>query len=195
MATNALTARSRRTRAALVTAVHDRLAARGRFTAEEIASDVGCTPGTFWSHFTTKDDAISQAFEVALAELEELARDLFSALPPVASRHDDTLLSWSEHTVSRLIAYFTDRALIYRSTLARIPEHRPILHALRDAEARITELIEDQLGGHASHDDAVTIVVFLQGLNNPAVLTRVPTPRTVSQLARALATLVEPSAS
>ncbi|MEM8904153.1 MAG: hypothetical protein AAGF02_10655 [Actinomycetota bacterium] len=179
MPATAKTARSQRTRGALVAAVHDRLAADGTFTAGDIAADVGCTAATFWAHFGTKDDAITAAFVTALDDLVVLAEHLFDRRPVTA-----------EHVIDELITYFDRRALLYRSAIARFPEHRPLRVAYRGAEARTVDAVARSLGPDRTLDDAVAVVVFCQGINNPTLLRSAPGGRTRRRLADALATLL-----
>ncbi|MEO1061789.1 MAG: TetR/AcrR family transcriptional regulator [Actinomycetota bacterium] len=184
MATAAKTARSRRTRTALVAAVHDRLAADGAFTAEEVAADAGCTPATFWAHFGTKDDAVAAAFETALDDLVALTTELFEdAIPADVGR-------WADAVTDRLIGYFAERALLYRAAIARFPEHRGLRRSYRDAEQRAEEIIAAALGPERDRNDAVAVLVFCQGLNNPGLLRSGPASRVRRRLADALATLV-----
>lgn len=185
MVTVAKTARSQRTRAALVAAVHAQLARDGGFTAEEIATTAGCTPATFWAHFGSKDDAVAAAFAVALDDLVALTAELFHDEP----RAD--VEAWATTVVDRLIGYFADRALLYRAAIARFPEHRPLRAAYRDAEDRAEAIIAAALGPSHHHDDAIAVLVFCQGLNNPALLRSTPGGGVRRRLAVALTALVD----
>lgn len=184
MATPTKTARSRRTRAALTASVRDRLCAQGGFTAEEVAGDAGCTVGTFWAHFSTKDDAVAAAFEQALDDLILVVEVTFSE-PPA-----DNSNAWAAATVDRLVDYFATNALLYRLAIARLPEHRPIRDAYRTAEHRTIDLAEAALAGPDRRADAEAIISFCQGLNNPIVLRSEPGGRLRVRLARALGVLV-----
>ncbi len=187
MLSEAKTARSRRTRAALVAAVRARLAAHGAFTAEQVAGDAGCRPGTFWAHFGTKDDAVTAAFGEALDDLVCLTETLFGdgeeglgSTPPRRRR------AWTAAVVDRLIAYFSTHTLLYRAAIARMSEHSPLRQAYREAERRTIEMVRRALGTARPREDAAVIVAFCQGLNNTIVLRSRRGDRSREQLARAL---------
>lgn len=192
MPLQAKTARSRRTRAALVEAVQHRLCGRGAFTAEEIARDAGCTAATFWAHFGTKDDAIGAAYEAALGELLELTERLFiepgQGLLGLAQRQR---ASWSRHAVDALLDYFGRRDLLYRVALARLQQHRGLRRVYRQAEQQILAVVAQGLGEERPLDDARVVVAFCQGLSNPLLLGSEPGDRTRRRLSRGLLTLVD----
>ncbi len=185
MVTVAKTARSRRTRAALVAAVHDQLASEGAFTAEEIAAGVGCTPATFWAHFGTKDDATAAAFDVALDDLVGLAETLFG------DGVTGDVEAWAAQVIDRLIEYFAARALLFRAAIARFPDHPGMRSAYRSAEDRAVAAIEAGVGRAGGRDDAVAVLVFCQGINNPGLLRTGPDSPVRRRLAVALAALVD----
>lgn len=187
MASEAKTLRSRRTRAALVAATRARLAEEGRFTAEAIAADTGCTPGTFWAHFGTKDEAVLAAMVATLDDLVGLVAELFGEVPPLRSRQRRT--SWAANTVEQLIDYFVANALLIRVALGRSEEHRPVIHAYRNAEERIIDLVLGGLTEGKTRDDAAAVVIFCQGINN-AIVMRSKTGGTIRKnLATALSVL------
>ena len=162
------TARSQRTRAALVAALNERLTRNGGFTADEIAELAGCTPATFWSHFGTKDDAIAAAFSAALEDLIEVVSALFGEEPGDLRRTSRAeRLRWSERTIDELLSYFSSRALLYRAAIARIPESREIRKIYRRTEKRTIEIVAAGIGPKRPPEDAIAIVAFCQGLNNP----------------------------
>ncbi len=187
MASEAKTLRSRRTRAALIAATRKRLAGDGHFTAEAVAAEAGCTPGTFWAHFGTKDEAVLAAFASALEDLVELTGVLFADVPPLRSR--ERRARWTAEVIERLIDYFGANALVFRVALARGEEHRPVKDAYLDAESRTIELIHAGLGAEKSRDDAAAVVSFCQGINNPIVLRSKPGGTIRENLAKALSVL------
>lgn len=170
-----LTARSRRTRTALVAAVRAELAASGTFTAAAVAARAGCSAATFYSHFGTKDDALTAAFEQTLTELVDRSiRDL----DPSRLRTGGI-----EATLARFVdeqaRFFRTETLVFRTALSRLPHHRPIRDAYRDAERRtldhlvlvVGELID--AGSIAATDStglATAFMVASQGINNPRAL-------------------------
>jgi len=190
MATPTKTARSRRTRAALTSAVHDQLCLHGGFAAEDVAAAAGCTVGTFWAHFESKDDAVAAAFSQTLDELVVLVEECFDD-GPLGFRTAPPDL-WAAHTIDRLIDHFGDRALLYRLAVARLPEHRPIREVYRAAEERTVELAEAALGtGRRAQAEA--LIAFCQGINNPIVLRSDRHGETRQRLASGLAVVSDPS--
>lgn len=175
MAAETKTVRSRRTRAALTSAVHERLRTTGTFTATEIADDVGCTPGTFWAHFDNKDDAITAAFREALDEMTSLTERIFGAGPDglISSTKKDRL-GWATNAVDELIAYFENHELLYRLALSRLPEHRPLRQAFRATESRTIELASAAVPGDAGDDRGAAIICLCQGTNNSILLRTMP---------------------
>lgn len=173
MAAETKTVRSRRTRAALIAAVHQRLRSTGAFTATEIAADVGCTPGTFWAHFDNKDDAITAAFREAVVELEKVTDVVFGDGPTgLAGTPADGRLAWAVTAVDELIAYFATHELLYRLALSRVPEHRPLRQVFREAEARSIDVASAAVGGDTAHGAA--IITVCQGVNNSILLRTQP---------------------
>lgn len=151
----------------------------------------GCTTGTFWAHFDSKDDAITAAFAVALDDLVQLSTELYGdeasglgADPAPAPEQ------WAAETIDRLIGYFSSHALLYRLAISRLPEHQPIRQAFRDAEAHILREAREIFDGPTAAEDAAALTVFCQGLNNPMVLRSEPDGRLRGRLRLALLALI-----
>ena len=169
------TARSRRTRAALVAGVRAELATSGTFTAAAVATRAGCSPATFYSHFGTKDDALTAAFEQTLSELVDRSiRDL----DPARLRADgiDTTVA---HFVEEQARFFRTETLVFRAALSRLPHHRPIRDVYRDAERRTLDhlvvafrdlIAGGRIAGTDPIDLATAFMVASQGINNPRAL-------------------------
>ena len=171
----ARTARSRRTRAALVAAVRSELRATGSFTAELVAERAGCSPATFYSHFATKDDALAAAFEVVLGDLVSQAEVHFTLDVVRARGVGQTVRDLVEHQAT----FFRTESLVFRAALARLPEHRGLRDAYRNAEAanlaHLKSVVSDaqNLGliRPGSPDVlAEAVMVLAQGINNPRLL-------------------------
>lgn len=189
-----LTARSRRTRAALVSGVRAELAASGTFTAGAVASRARCSAATFYSHFGSKDDALTAAFEQVLGELVELSIRCLD-LDRLETGDLDVTIA---HFVDEHARFFRRESLVFRMALSRLPHHRPIRVAYRDAERRTVDHLESVFGGLIDAgriaparpgDLAVAFMVASQGINNPRALA--PSAATVrSSLARGLSAIV-----
>jgi AcrR family transcriptional regulator len=171
----ARTARSRRTRAALVDAVHDELRRTGAFTVDQVVERAGCAPATYYAHFPTKDDAVAAAFGTVLDELERLAVSAFGLgdlerLGPAA---------FARGVEQELVAFFRTESLVFRAALARLSEHRPIRTRYRAAETRVLATIggfleqAEEAGlvpGPRAAERAAAVLVVAQGCNNPRLL-------------------------
>lgn len=167
--------RSRRTRAALVAGVRDELRATGSFTAEAVAARAGCSPATFYSHFGTKDDALSAAFEQTLTELVDGSVRQLTVAAFSDAGVADTVTAFVEHQTR----FFRRESLVFRTALGRLPAHRPLREAYRQAERAVLAHLADVF---AQLDEAGVIVaprpaelaeafmVASQGLNNPRAL-------------------------
>lgn len=171
----ARTERSRRTRAALVAGVRDELRQTGTFTADTAADRAGCSVATFYSHFATKDDALASAFELVLVDLAAVIDTTLTNDALTSMGLDAAVEAWIE----RQVAFFRDESLVFRTALARLPFHRGIRHAYREAErVAMRHLVAVITGGQADglvragepEHLAEGFLVLSQGLNNPHAL-------------------------
>ena len=170
----ARTARSRRTRGALVDAVRVELQATGSFTADLVAARAGCSTATFYSHFATKDDALVAAFDLVLHDLAEQTTQLFTT-----SRLKDGLDGAIAELVDRQAAFFRKESLVFRAALARLPESRDLRNVYRQAEVANLEHLRSVVSDAQSLGLirvapadllAEAILVLAQGINNPRLL-------------------------
>jgi AcrR family transcriptional regulator len=166
------TERSRRTRAALVAGVRDELRQAGSFTAEAVADRASCSPATFYGHFATKDDALASAFRLTLIDLVGRLEASLSADRLVRLGLPDAVEAW----VADQVAFFGEENLLFRAALARLPFHRGIRHAYREAERLALAhleavIVEGQRVGAIRtgepRDLAEAFLILSQGLNNP----------------------------
>ncbi|MEZ5343665.1 MAG: TetR/AcrR family transcriptional regulator [Acidimicrobiales bacterium] len=136
------TARSRRTRTALVEAVTNELRAAGAFDADGVASRADCSPATFYSHFGTKDEALTAAFRLVLDSLLDLSASLLTLDRIETLGLDKTLITM----VDRQADFFRHETLVFRAALAQLPTNRGLRDAYRSAETvdveRLSTLIE-----------------------------------------------------
>ena len=192
----ARTERSRRTRAALVAGVREELRQTGAFTADTVAERAGCSPATFYGHFATKDDALASAFELVLVELATVPEQTLTVVALQRDGLDHTIDAW----VNRQVAFFRDESLVFRAALARLPFHRGIRHAYREAErVALHQLVGFVAAGQSlgliRPDDpdqlAEAFLVLSQGLNNPHAL-RPEAAHVRTHLGRALVASLEP---
>lgn len=195
-ASTALTARSRRTRAALIDAVVDELRASASFDAIAVAERAGCSPATFYSHFGAKSDALAAGFASVLDEL---------AVASMAALDADAL---DELGLDKAVAVFVEQqadffrreSLVFRVALAALPENRAVRDAYRHSEARVLEHLDGFLhkaidGGHVRPGPvevmAEAVLVLAQGINNPRAL-RPANAAVRSEIAAAIVAMLSP---
>lgn len=192
----ARTARSRRTRSALVAAVRDELRRNGAFTGESVAERAGCSPATYYVHLPTKDDALAAAFGLVLADLDALGARLFD-VEQLAARG---VPRWCEEVVGETIGFFATETLVFRAALARLADHRRLRSAYRATEqatlTRVRALVgagqERRLLAAGSPDGrAEAALVLVQGLNNPRLWRRGLPDAVPAGLAAALRTVLD----
>lgn len=166
------TARSRRTRAELGRAVHDEVARTGTVDVEAIAAAAGVSPATFYAHFATHDDALAAALDRALTAIVDAGIEHFDIEALLEHGLDEVV----ERLVSRCHRVFRDEALVMRAALARLSHQRAIRDVYRHHEARAHEHYARQivlgqkaglLADGAPERRATSLLVVLQGLNNP----------------------------
>jgi AcrR family transcriptional regulator len=180
----ARTARSRRTRAALVAAVHAELRSSGTCTAERVAVAAGCSEATYYAHFPTKDDAIAEAFGAALDALDELTRRIFVR----DELRADGPAAVAVRIERELVRYFRAESLVFRAALARLPEHRGIRERYRQIERSVIAHIRDVLVPGPDLDSrAEAVLIISQGVNNPRLLRAPATDAVHAKVAAALA--------
>ena len=169
-----LTARSRRTRVALVAGVRAELRSSGTFTAETVAVRAGCSSATFYSHFGNKNDALAAGFTQTLDDLVDGIGERLT-VEALTADLDGTVHGFVEWQAD----FFRVESLVFRTALSQLPTHRPLRHAYRRAEERTLELLTERFSALAGAG-AITIdeprriaeafMVASQGLNNPRAL-------------------------
>ncbi|MEM8706740.1 MAG: TetR/AcrR family transcriptional regulator [Actinomycetota bacterium] len=194
-----LTARSRRTRVALVAGVRAELRASGGFTAETVAERAGCSAATFYSHFGNKDDALAAGFAQTLDDLVDGLTDRLTG---------DALVADLAGTVERFVDWQADffrvESLVFRTAISRLPDHRPLRATFRDAERRAVAHLTEALATAQRHgvvrpdtaadDLAEAFLVAGQGINNPRAL-RPAAAAVRAALARSISAMLVPTST
>ena len=169
------TGKAQRTRARLVAATGEEIAESGSFTAERVAARAGMSVATFYIHLPTKDAALTAAFGEVMDELVSVV-DAHLTAERLAARG---LAGLAREFVAACLAFFSERSLVFRLALARMPEHRPLRKVYRAheavASARYARFIES---GQATGELRVAdpeiltrgLLVLSQGMNNPVAL-------------------------
>lgn len=169
-----LTARSRRTRVALVAGVRAELQSSGTFTAETVAARAGCSSATFYSHFGNKNDALAAGFTQTLDDLVDGIGERLT-VEALTADLDGTVHAFVEWQAD----FFRVESLVFRTALSHLPTHRPLRHAYRRAEERTLELLTERVaalaeaGTIAARDPERVAEAFMigsQGINNPRAL-------------------------
>lgn len=189
------TARSRRTRAAIVAAVRDELRRTSAFSVEAVVARAGCAPATYYAHFPAKDDALAEAFGLVLEDLERVNAEMFEV---DALRRLGTV-AFARDVEARSVRFFRAEALVFRAALARLPEHREIRRRYRATEAatlrHVARFLAESgeaglLPGTSVAARAPAVLVLAQGLNNPRLLQVPPGDPVHGMLAGALAAVL-----
>lgn len=169
-----LTARSRRTRVALVAGVRAELQSSGTFTAETVAVRAGCSSATFYSHFGNKNHALAAGFTQTLDDLVDGIAERLT-VEALTADLDGTLHEFVEWQAD----FFRVESLVFRTAISQLPAHRPLRHAYRRAEERTLELLTERFAALAeagaipaaeAERVAEAFMVASQGLNNPRAL-------------------------
>ncbi|MEM9624413.1 MAG: TetR/AcrR family transcriptional regulator [Pseudomonadota bacterium] len=171
------TSKYARTHQGLIAATLAEICATGTFSAEAVTRRCNQSVATFYKHFAAKDEAMADAFGLALDELVTQVQAQWTI---------EKLLAEGAETVCRdgvyaAISYFNKHLLIFRTALADLPTSKRIRAVYRSHEAQILEHFEQliRLGQRAGKirgqaDDVVTIarthLVLTQGLNNHNLL-------------------------
>ena len=151
------------------------LRASGSFTADTVAAGAGCSPATFYSHFGTKDDALTAAFEQTLAELVDGSTSRLSTSQFQKFGVHHTIVAFVEWQAE----FFRLESLVFRNALSRLPEHQPLRAAYRRAEeqtlahlaATFVALQADGLIRPGAVDAlAESVMIASQGINNPRAI-------------------------
>jgi AcrR family transcriptional regulator len=149
-----------------------------------VAAAAGCSEATYYAHFPTKDDAVAEAFGVALDSLEVLTRRVF--VRDELERDGPGVVA--ARVERELVRYFKSESLVFRAALARLPEHRGIRERYRHVERAVIAHLHDVLGpGPDVASRAEAALVVSQGVNNPRLLRAAPSDPVHVRVAAALA--------
>ena len=168
-------ARSRRTRQALVNAVREELRQSSAFTVERVVERADCSAATYFSHFASKDDALTETYVTVCADLEKLTVDLFD----VESLRTRGLPMFARHVETELVSFFRLEHRVFRAALARLTEHRDLARHHRAAQdatfAHVARFFSNaaEAGLIACVEPAVraaAVVVLAEGFDNPRLL-------------------------
>ena len=183
--------RAARTRAELAQSAHDEFAHTGILNAAAIANRAGVSTATFYAYFDTHDDAVAAALDISLAAVVNIAERHF---------HIEALLERGlEAVIDDIIhdtyAVFLAETLVMRAALARLAHHRAIRDVYRRHEARCYDHLARQIdlgqkAGLLRDGDparrATSLLVLMQGINNPLLTRQNLNEEIVADLRRAM---------
>jgi AcrR family transcriptional regulator len=183
--------RAARTRAELAQSAHDEVARTGVLDSGAIASNAGVSTATFYAYFDTHDDAVAAALDISLAAVVNVAERHF---------HIEALLERSlEAVIDDIIhethAVFQAENLVMRAALARLAHHRVIRDVYRRHETRCYDFLARQIklgqkAGLLRDGDparrATSLLVLMQGINNPLLTRQDLNEEIVADLRRAM---------
>ena len=191
------TKRSKQTRSDLALAAHDEIARSGEVDSEAIAKTAGVSVATFYSHFASHDDAIAAALDLSLIEIVGVAEKTFLAESIAEHGLDDVLVK----LIAEMHRVFRKESLVLRAAQARLLAHSPSRHMFRSHEIRSIEHLTTQiqlgqesgyLGDGPADKRAMSLLVLLQGLHNPAIMKKRIDPVLANDLHRAMFAVVGP---
>lgn len=201
--TSATTSRSARTRAALLEAT-ERCLARGGYpgaTTTAIAAEAGVAAGTFYVHFDDREDVLAQLFALRLRQLLDDVQDVLA----IDALVTDGLEALLDDALDVVLDTYRDHAATFRAALVQLPSSPEIRRVYWQAHGEIRDALVDflrrgQSRGHIRDRDpevlAETLLVVVQGANNPQLLTDPAADATravVAELSRLLRCLLAPS--
>lgn len=188
------TRKARATYLRLIGATREVLRTRGVLAAEDVADHAGMSVATFYTYFSSKDEALAAAFDASLA-------DMLAELEAVLSVETVLEHGLEEvcHTLARrVVRGFSRDARTFRLAISRLPEAEVIRRVYREWEERmLAHLIRFvRLGAAAGRlragDEtaiASALLVSIQGYQNPLVL-RPGAQEVVAELAGMLEALL-----
>lgn len=165
------------TRSALLEAMERLLAREGlaACTSTAVAAEAGFAAGTFYRYFSDRGGALAELFAQRLdATIDAVAATLTSD-----RLLDDGLAPTLDAAVGVVIDRYREHAPVLRAALASVQNDEAIRRAYWDRHRRSVALIERFLRRAATaglvHPDpgpalAQTLLLMLQGLNSPVVL-------------------------
>lgn len=177
--------KARRTHDTLLEAMEQRLQLGGweAATSTAVAEAAGVSVGTFYGYFSDRDDALAALFE---RRLDGLVGALGRTLSADALL-DDGLASVLASTFGLVLDEYAEHAATYRAALVQLPSSPRIRdvywRAHREIETMlITFLTRAQTAGMVRPADPVvlarTVLVVVQGANNPLLLSEPRSRRT-----------------
>jgi AcrR family transcriptional regulator len=178
MATAAITPKAQATRARLLSAAAKEVAERGyeAATSTAVAARAGVSTGTFYTYFSDKEAALAALFAATLDEVIDGVEATLTA--------DNLLDHGLEATLAAVVDLVADgyrrHAPVIRAALARMTADSPIRDIYWTRHERAVAVAERFIrrgatAGFVRKGDvpllAQTLVVTIQALNHPVVLT------------------------
>lgn len=175
MPTIPATRKTRATHATLIAATREVVRRFGAVAPEQIAEAAGVSPATLYSYFGSKDAILAAGFDAALEDINETTASILSVEKLLESGWENTARALVRSVVRR----FSHDARLVRLAVARLPDSDEVRQVYRRQQEESLSIIRRfiHLGASAGKlrpdDDDVlakTLLVTLQGLQNPVVL-------------------------
>lgn len=164
--------KARATYASLIDAVRAVARDTGALAPEAIAERASVSPATFYTYFSSKDEALAAAFDVVLSDLHNQVRDGLN----VEQLLETGLESVIRDTVRVVVRGFAHDARVFRLAISRLPESELIQEVYRQHEVQVLEhlarfirLAQSAAKVRDTDPDrlARVLLIVLQGLQNP----------------------------
>ncbi len=170
--------KARRTHDRLLEAM-ERLLARGGYpaaTSTQVAAEAGVSSGTFYTYFPDREAALAALFARRLHELVTAVAEVLT----LEALLDDGLRAVLARAVDVVLRHYRGHAPAFRAALVQLPSSPAIRDVYWAAHERSEELLVSfvrraQAAGRVRAGDPVimarTLLVVIQGANNPLLLT------------------------
>jgi len=167
-------------------------------TSTAVAAEAGLSVGTFYAYFADRDHALAALFRARLARL---LGEVGGALS-IEAVLDDGLPAVMQRTIDAVLSHYARHSAAFRAALVALPSSRAIRDVYWEAhraseEALVQFIRRSQRAGVVRAGDATvlaqTMLVIIQGGNNPLLLARPRAARTRAvrhELGRALTILL-----
>jgi len=164
--------KARTTYQTLIEATREVLREHGALSPELISETAAVSPATFYTYFSSKDEALAAAFDQSLGEMHRTISETL-AIEPLLEMGLEKVIS---NVIRTIVRGFAHDARLFRLAISRLPDSSLIRDVYREHEVEIVEFLERFIrlgisaGKLATPDPATaakTILVTLEGLQNP----------------------------
>jgi AcrR family transcriptional regulator len=190
------TRKARATHERLVAATREVVRRSGVLAPEAIAEHASVSPATFYTYFSSKDEALAAAFDAVLAEM----RVRLEATLGVEQVLEEGLAPVVRRMTHEVVRGFAHDARLFRLAISRLPDSEVIRAVYRGREAEALALLArfvrlSAAAGRVRPADpdtlAAALLVSVQGLQNP-LLHRPGAAPVIDEIAAVVVALLAP---